>query len=105
MAENEDLFNTGDRDPQAEDAEVKDEFEAELEADLKPAGNADDTNEPETAAQGMNLDAANDAPAEAGIPAIESRIPAKKDVALREFLSKMDDYAPIVCAVLPRDLT
>jgi transcription initiation factor TFIID subunit 10 len=28
----------------------------------------------------------------------ESRIPAKKDATLREFLSKMDDYAPIVRA-------
>jgi transcription initiation factor TFIID subunit 10 len=27
----------------------------------------------------------------------ESRIPAKKDATLREFLSKMDDHAPIVC--------
>jgi len=28
---------------------------------------------------------------------MEARIPAKKDATLREFLSKMDDYAPIVC--------
>jgi len=27
---------------------------------------------------------------------LEARIPAKKDATLREFLSKMDDYAPIV---------
>ena len=27
---------------------------------------------------------------------LESRIPAKKDATLREFLGKMDDYAPIV---------
>ena len=26
----------------------------------------------------------------------EPRIPAKKDASLREFLNKMDDYAPIV---------
>ena len=30
----------------------------------------------------------------------ESRIPVKKDVTLREFLSKMDDYAPIVSGPL-----
>jgi transcription initiation factor TFIID subunit 10 len=30
--------------------------------------------------------------------AAEPRIPAKKDASLREFLSNMDDYAPIVCA-------
>lgn len=28
--------------------------------------------------------------------AFEPRIPAKKDATLREFLGKMDDYAPIV---------
>lgn len=40
--------------------------------------------------------AQNDAvvPAPAAIP--ESRMPTKKDTSLREFLSKMDDYAPIV---------
>ena len=27
---------------------------------------------------------------------IEERLPLKKDISLREFLSKMDDYAPIV---------
>ena len=26
----------------------------------------------------------------------EPRVPAKKDTTLREFMSKMDDYAPIV---------
>lgn len=26
----------------------------------------------------------------------ESRLPTRKDVSLREFLNKMDDYAPIV---------
>jgi len=29
-------------------------------------------------------------------PAIEARIPQKKDASLREFLGKMDDYAPII---------
>lgn len=27
---------------------------------------------------------------------VEERVPLKKDISLREFLSKMDDYAPIV---------
>lgn len=31
---------------------------------------------------------------------IEARIPAKKDATLREFLGKMDDYAPIVWTLL-----
>ena len=32
-----------------------------------------------------------------GIP--ESRIPAKKDATLREFISKMDEHAPIVSCI------
>lgn len=31
---------------------------------------------------------------------VEARIPAKKDATLREFLDKMDDYAPIVYSSL-----
>ena len=31
-------------------------------------------------------------------PPPEPRVPTRKDVSLREFLSKMDDYAPIVRA-------
>ncbi|KAK5121790.1 hypothetical protein LTR85_004665 [Meristemomyces frigidus] len=30
------------------------------------------------------------------LPAMEPRIPQKKDASLREFLGKMDDYAPII---------
>jgi transcription initiation factor TFIID subunit 10 len=50
----------------------------------------------------VNLDGAADAePAVNGIAdatqTFEARIPAKKDATLREFLGKMDDYAPIVC--------
>lgn len=29
-------------------------------------------------------------------PPTEPRVPARKDISLRDFLSKMDDYAPIV---------
>lgn len=62
-----------------------------------------------TADEGMDLDGASDArpasgsqaPNEAnGLPAIpaipEPRIPQKKDTSLREFLGKMDDYAPLI---------
>lgn len=39
---------------------------------------------------------------EAPIPppptATEARLPTEKDTSLREFVGKMDDYAPIVCA-------
>lgn len=32
------------------------------------------------------------------IPALaESKMPTRKDISLKEFLTKMDDYAPIVC--------
>jgi hypothetical protein len=30
-------------------------------------------------------------------PADLSKLPTRKDVSLREFLNKIDDYAPIVC--------
>ena len=32
---------------------------------------------------------------------VEARIPQKKDATLKEFLGKMDDYAPIVCFPSP----
>jgi transcription initiation factor TFIID subunit 10 len=32
-------------------------------------------------------------------PAPETRLPTRKDASLKEFLNKMDDYAPIVRAV------
>ncbi|KAF4535148.1 Transcription initiation factor TFIID [Lasiodiplodia theobromae] len=35
-------------------------------------------------------------------PASELRIPTKKDASLREFLSKMDDYAPIYLQRIPQ---
>lgn len=58
-----------------------------------------------TQPEAMNLDGANDTdiPARNGATEaatlLESRIPAKKDATLREFLGKMDDYAPIVSLV------
>lgn len=30
-------------------------------------------------------------------PATEAKMPTRKDTSLKEFLAKMDDYAPIVC--------
>ena len=32
----------------------------------------------------------------------EARVPVKKDISLREFLGKMDEYAPIVCLSFPQ---
>ena len=31
----------------------------------------------------------------------ETRLPLRKDVSMREFLSKMDDYAPVVTQTIP----
>ena len=76
------------QDPAVESTAPED-LEGAIEGDIAPATNS------EPAA--TNLDGANDAPeADKELPAIETRIPAKKDASLREFLSKMDDYAPIV---------
>ncbi len=33
-------------------------------------------------------------------PAPEPKLPTRKDASLKEFLSKMDDYAPIVSSTL-----
>jgi transcription initiation factor TFIID subunit 10 len=66
----------------------------------------DEINHDATQADAMNLDGANDAePAPVNgmadtTTAFEARIPAKKDATLREFLGKMDEYAPIVCGKL-----
>ena len=55
---------------------------------------------------GATLDGQNDmvdplaANAEEAAQQVEARIPQKKDATLREFLSKMDDCAPIVCLSL-----
>ena len=54
----------------------------------------------------LGLDGANDTNMEnevdatAAAPALEARISAKKDISLREFLPRMDEYAPIVCLYL-----
>jgi transcription initiation factor TFIID subunit 10 len=70
------------------------------EEDLDPSQEVDtsaDTTQPDS----MNIDSTNDTRPEddeVNKP-IEARIPAKKDATLREFLGKMDDYAPIVWAL------
>ncbi|PNS18914.1 hypothetical protein CAC42_5453 [Sphaceloma murrayae] len=86
-----DTHNLLDRDPHADIEETKDDFEASLEAELKPAAEAGDPS-------AMNVDSGDavENPLDKELPHIESRLPAKKDASLREFLSKMDDYAPII---------
>jgi hypothetical protein len=68
----------------------------------------EEINHDATQADAMNIDGAADAEPAAvnGITdtaqTFEARIPAKKDATLREFLGKMDEYAPIVCQPLVR---
>lgn len=45
-------------------------------------------------------EAVSEAP-EAIAPAPEPKLPSRKDASLKEFLGKMDDYAPIVCFAFP----
>lgn len=79
------------------DTEKVDDLDARVEQDMVPEG----SQQPDA----MNLDGANDgdAPQRNGVAEnpMEARIPAKKDATLREFLSKMDDFAPIVCHAPP----
>jgi hypothetical protein len=81
--------------------EMNDELDQTVDDEIKQ-----DATQLETDA--MNLDGAKDAepPKVNGMAdsaaAFEARIPAKKDATLREFLGKMDDYAPIVCRALFR---
>jgi len=67
----------------------EDDIDASIETDIKPEPTQPDS---------MNLDGANDPVSSAAdVPqSTEPRIPAKKDASLREFLGKMDDYAPII---------
>ncbi|CZT24108.1 related to transcription initiation factor TFIID [Ramularia collo-cygni] len=82
--------------PSTEDPAL--EVDRDLDAEINPTSS--------TETMVMNMDGANDAsgPAAApetnglsSIPAVlEPRIPQKKDTSLREFLGKMDDYAPLI---------
>jgi len=73
--------------------EPDEELDASIQADIDMGG-TDNSNT-------MNLDGAGDAgPSRPDIDsiatAVDPRLPTKKDASLREFLGKMDDYAPIV---------
>lgn len=57
----------------------------------EPANQADAAQNPQQAAE-----------EETAYPVlVDPRLPTRKDTSLREFLSKIDDYAPIVRASLP----
>lgn len=68
------------------------DVDANIDNDLNPP--RDST----TTSGTMNADGALAAgeDSQAALPPLETRIPAKKDASLREFLSQMDEYAPIV---------
>ncbi|KAF2739869.1 transcription initiation factor IID, TAF10 subunit [Polyplosphaeria fusca] len=71
-----------------------DELDASIETEVTANASA-------TQPDPMNLDGANDsAMTQNGLAeapsSMEARVPVKKDATLREFLGKMDDYAPII---------
>lgn len=99
------MADTEDRDTKAEAPQATpadqtapptgDDMEASLDAEMsQPADTSSHTMDNSSATANMNMDGASDEPPAA--PQIETRMPAKKDVALRDFLGKMDEYAPIV---------
>ncbi|KAH8731218.1 transcription initiation factor TFIID 23-30kDa subunit-domain-containing protein [Phaeosphaeriaceae sp. PMI808] len=72
--------------------EVNEELDPTVEEEINR-----DATQPDT----MNIDGAADTePTVNGMPdaaqTLEARIPVKKDATLREFLGKMDEYAPII---------
>jgi transcription initiation factor TFIID subunit 10 len=60
------------------------------------ASDAPENTEQPPASQSGPVEAPADSVAPAP-PIPESRLPSRKDTSLREFLNKIDDYAPIVC--------
>lgn len=52
----------------------------------EPASQAEATQNPQQAEEATGY-----------APLVDPRLPTRKDTSLREFLSKIDDYAPIVC--------
>lgn len=71
------------------DETMKDSDAAQDSATNLPANGTQD-------AAAMRPDAPSIPQAATDGPSIDTRLPHKKDASLREFLSKMDDYAPIV---------
>ncbi|CAK4031445.1 related to transcription initiation factor TFIID [Lecanosticta acicola] len=90
----------------AEDAVLDNQQERDLDAEIQPPPSSTDTmNANDTSSTTAPAAAAPPPPPASGteanglsnIPAVvEPRIPQKKDTSLREFLGKMDDYAPLI---------
>ena len=72
-----------------------DEIDTSLENDIDMTAEVGDKQLP------MSFDGPSDDPldpANAALdPSPEARIPLRKDISLKEFMGKMDEYAPIVC--------
>ncbi|KXT01823.1 hypothetical protein AC578_1992 [Pseudocercospora eumusae] len=86
--------NTASR-PGPEDPALDSKQERDLDAEIAPADSMTDQNAATTAQPAAEQ--SNGLPNIANIPAVvEPRIPQKKDTSLREFLGKMDDYAPLI---------
>ncbi|KAK4618223.1 Transcription initiation factor TFIID subunit 10 [Fulvia fulva] len=84
-----------------EDPALDTQLDRDLDAEINPTTN---TNTDSMMMDGIDATRSSIAPAAGGepnglpnIPAVaEPRIPQKKDTSLREFLGKMDDYAPLI---------
>ncbi|KAI9810653.1 MAG: hypothetical protein M1827_006112 [Pycnora praestabilis] len=82
--------------PPHDTSQPEEELDASIEADIDLSG-ASQANQ-----HSMNLDGAADMDPSSNpeidpvAPAPDPRVPTKKDASLREFLGKMDDYAPII---------
>ncbi|KAM9874049.1 Transcription initiation factor TFIID subunit 10 [Verticillium dahliae] len=64
-----------------------------------PATNGVTTaDKPDQAETATEQNGEKEAEAEQAAPVPEGKLPTRKDMSLREFLTKMDDYAPIVCS-------
>lgn len=100
MSEPSETRENGVANPDGIPTQTEDNAPAEIEADVDT-----DLNPPNPDQPTMNIDNAGETNEETAahkdIPPIETRIPAKKDASLREFLNQMDDYAPIVSSPLP----
>jgi hypothetical protein len=93
------MADSNEQPPPPSNMEINDDLDASLEADINPDAT-------QLQPEAMNLDGANDAEPSArngvadATATLEARIPAKKDATLREFMNRMDEFAPIVCSRL-----
>ncbi len=93
MADLDPLQRTQDL-PPPESQTQEDDIDASIEADIDMSG----TSNPNTMTLDGSgeLDPSSSADLNPIAPPPDPRVPTKKDASLREFLNKMDDYAPIV---------